>query len=159
MAIHFFHAPILSLAAVAHQGVANHCIQDDVDQGGREQNTEGPHQVGVVPGDRAADDADDDEPYAKSLGKVFADEQIDARADQAAPNAVALDGTFVDGDFALAVWAAEFASVGLKMSSDALMAGGASVGDVHCLWSVVGGELWAVGAATALMRHAFYPLL
>ncbi len=131
MRVHFFDAPVLGLAAVAHEGIPYDRVKADVDQCGGEQNAESPEDVGVVPGDRAADDADNNEPDAQTLRKIFANEQFGARAGKAAFDAVAFEGSSVDGDLALAVRASKFGRVCIEMGADPFVAGRASVSDVH----------------------------
>jgi len=147
--VHFFYASILRLAAVAHQRVADDRVESDIDQRGGEQDAESPKDVGIVPSNRTTDDADDDQPDAETLRKIFADEQIGAGADEAAFDTVAFDGPLVDGDFGLAVRAVEFGGIGVEMDADPFLAGRASVGDVH---GVVGSWWLVVGSRVATQR-------
>ena len=142
MGVHFLDAPVLSLAAVAHEGITYDRVEHDIDQCGGEQNAISPQEIEVEPGDRAADDSDDDQPNAETLGKVFANEQIGAGTDEATFDAVAFEGLLVDGDSAQAVRTFEFGRVGFEMGADPFVARRAGVGDVHGSgwWLVVVGN-------------------
>jgi|GEM_PF-4854901 len=153
MAIDFFHAAVLSVAAVAHQGVADEGVEDDINQGRDEQNAKGPVNVRVVPGDGTTQDANDHQADAQTLGKVFAYKQIGAGADQAALHPVASDNLGGDGNLSLAVGTVELARFGAKMEADSRFAGRAGVGDVHGFEWAVGSGQWAASIAS---RSTFY---
>ena len=113
-AFHLRHASILGLTAVTHERVADQRVEQHIDQCRRKQNSKGPKQLRVIPGDTAADDPHGHDQHAQPLREIFPHEQVRARTYQAPLHSVTLDGILGHGQFLPASVALEVRGIGIK---------------------------------------------
>ncbi len=85
---------IVSVTAIAFEHVAHEEIEGHIDHGGGKENAVCGDDVVQVPRYTAGEKADGDDRDAQSLGKIFADKELLAGAEQAPLKSPSLNGAF-----------------------------------------------------------------
>jgi hypothetical protein len=81
VALNFFKAAVLRVAAITGERLAHHDVQREVNERGAEKDCERPQHLVICPGDAAADKAGKHQADAEPLWKILAGKQLGARAD------------------------------------------------------------------------------